>query len=269
MTTPTYRDYSGTAAQLYESFFVPAIAGPAAGELLAEADLRPGERVLDVACGTGLITRAAAERVGPTGAVAGVDIAPDMIEVAKATPAVGGPIEWHQADATSLPFPDGFFDIALCQMGLMFIPDKQAAINELRRVIAPGGRAVINTPGTIQPFMKTIESAIADHIDPQLGGFVAAVFSMPDPQELADLLAEAGFEDVEGRTYSATFEVPGPAEFLWNYINLTPMAAPVAAAPDEAKAAMEAAVEGAWEPSPTSGLTPFEQPMALASARRR
>src|SRR5690606_39053321 len=91
MTTATFRDYPGTAAQLYQRFFVPTIAAPVSGELLRAADLRPGERVLDVACGTGVVTRAAAELVGSTGTVTGVDLAPDMIEVARATPAAGAP----------------------------------------------------------------------------------------------------------------------------------------------------------------------------------
>ena len=71
MTSATYRNYSGTAAELYQSFFVPSIASPVSGELLGAAALQPGARVLDVACGTGVVTRAAADQVGPTGSVTG------------------------------------------------------------------------------------------------------------------------------------------------------------------------------------------------------
>ena len=78
----SYRQYSGIAAENYERFFVPAIARPVADDLLSAARLRSGERVVDVACGTGIIARLAAERVGPDGSVVGVDVAPDMIEVA-------------------------------------------------------------------------------------------------------------------------------------------------------------------------------------------
>ena len=139
MTTVSYRDYSGTAAQLYQSFFVPVIATPVSGELLRTAGLRAGERVLDVACGTGVITRMAAEQVGRFGTVTAVDLAPDMLEVARATPAAGAPIEWHQADAASLPMPDASSDVALCQMGLMFMEDRAGALAELHRVLTPGG----------------------------------------------------------------------------------------------------------------------------------
>ena len=268
MTTATYRNYSGSAAELYQSFFVPAIATPVSAELLRTADLQPGDRVLDVACGTGIITRAAAERVGSTGSVTGVDVAPDMLEVAQATPAAGAPLEWHEADAASLPLPDGSCDVALCQMGLMFMPEPGEALAEMHRVLAPGGRVVINTPGRIQPGFDALEQAIVDHIDPGLGAFVGAVFSMHDPSALGDLLRQAGFDDVSSKEYTAPFDLPGPAEFLWNYINLTPMGPLVAEAPQEAKDALEHQVVEAWAPQVVDGRTPVDQPMALAWGRR-
>jgi ubiquinone/menaquinone biosynthesis C-methylase UbiE len=267
MTTATYRHYSGTAAELYESFFVPSIAAPVTGELIRTAALHPGARVLDVACGTGVVTRAAAERVGPTGLVTGIDIAPDMIAVARTIPAGGAPITWEEADAASLPLPDGSYDVGLCQMGLMFV-DRAGALGELHRVLSPGGRVVVSTPGRIQPLLEAMQQAIADNVDPSLGAFVGVVFSMPDPSVLADLLLDAGFGDVKSKVYTATFDLPGPAEFLWNYINLTPMGPLVAAAPEEAKAAMERQFVDAATPSVVNGRIPVEQPMALAWGER-
>lgn len=268
MPTASYREYSGTAAELYQSFFVPAIATPVSGELLRTADLRAGERVLDVACGTGIITRAAAEQVGPTGTVTAIDLAPDMLEVAKATPAAGSPIEWHQGDAASLPLPDASYDVALCQMGLMFMEDRTGALAELHRVLTPGGRVVINTPGRIQPLFKVMERAIVEHIGPELGAFVSAVFSMHEPSALAGLLGDAGFADVSSKEYTARLMLPGPAEFLWNYINLTPMGAIVAEASEETKAALQRQVVEAWTGPVVEGSTPVDQPMVLAWGRR-
>jgi ubiquinone/menaquinone biosynthesis C-methylase UbiE len=244
------------------------MATPVSGELLAAARLRAGERVLDVACGTGIITRAAAEQVGATGTVTGVDVAPEMLEVARATPAAGAPIEWHQGDAVALPLPEAAYDVALCQMGLMFIPDKAAAVAELHRVLVSGGRVVVNTPGRIQPLFEAMEQAIVEHIDPGLGAFVGAVFSMHDPAALGELLRGAGFEDVSSREYVVRFDLPGPAEFLWNYINLTPMGPLVAQAPEEAKAAMERQFVEAWAPHVIDGRTRVDQPMALARGAR-
>src|SRR5919112_510996 len=134
MTTVSYRSFTGTAAENYERHFVPKIATPVSVALLEAAALQPGERVLDVACGTGLIARLAAERVGRSGTVTGLDLSPDMINVASA--ASPSTISWHVDDATSLPFPDGAYDVVLCQMGLMFMQDRQAAVGEMRRVTA-------------------------------------------------------------------------------------------------------------------------------------
>lgn len=268
MTVASYRNYSGTAAELYQSFFVPTVASPVSGELLRTADLRTGERVLDVACGTGIITRAAAEQVGQTGTVTAVDLAPDMLEVAKATPAAGAPIQWHQADATSLPLPDASYDVALCQMGIMFMEDRTRPLAELRRVLTPGGRVVINTPGRIQPLFEAMEQAIVEHIGPQLGAFVSAVFSMHDPSALASLLEDTGFTGVSSKEYTVRLTLPGPSEFLWNYINLTPMGPIVAEASEEAKAAMERQFVEAWAPHLVGGTTVVDQPMALAWGRR-
>jgi ubiquinone/menaquinone biosynthesis C-methylase UbiE len=268
MSRTTYRHYSGTAAELYQSFFVPSIAAPVTGELLRTAALQPGERVLDVACGTGVVTRAAAEQVGPTGSVTGIDVASEMIAVARTVPAGGAPITWGEADATSLPLPDELYDVGLCQMGLMFMEDPAAALGELHRVLTPGGRVVVSTPGRIQPRFEEMEQAIADHLDPGLSAFVSAVFSMHDPSALADLLQAAGFGNVQSRQYTATFDLPDPAEFLWSYINLTPMGPPVADAPEDAKAAMERQVVDAWTPSVVDGRTAVEQPMTLAWGER-
>lgn len=268
MTTATYREYSGTAAELYQSFFVPAIATPVSGELLRTANLRAGERVLDVACGTGVITRTAAEQVGQLGMVTAVDLAPDMLAVAKGTPAAGAPIEWHQADAASLPLPDASFDVALCQMGLMFMEDRIGALTELHRVLTPGGRVAINTPGRIQPLFGAMEQAIVEHVGPELGAFVSAVFSMHDPSALAGLLGDAGFTNVSSKEYTAHFTLPGPAEFLWNYINLTPMGPIVAQASEEAKASMERQFVESWTPHVVDETIQLDQPIALAWGRR-
>ena len=153
-------------------------------------------------------------------------------------------------------------------MGLMFMEDKPGAIAELHRVLGPGGRVVLNTPGRIQPPFQAMERAIIEHINPELGAFVSAVFSMHDPTVLAAMLRDAGFEDVSCKQYLARFNLPGPAEFLWNYINLTPMGPLVAQARDDAKAAMERQVIAAWSPHVVDGRMPIDQPMALASGNR-
>jgi SAM-dependent methyltransferase len=269
MSSVSYRNFTGTGAENYQRYFVPAIATPVSAGLLQTAALQPGERVLDAACGTGLIARLAAEQVGPTGSVTAVDIAPDMIEVARATPSLdGAPIDWQVGDATALTLPDDSYDAVLCQMGLMFMEDRPAAATEMRRVLTPGGRLVVNTPGTIQPPFELMERAIVEHINPELGGFVRAVFSMHDPDAAVVLLREAGLDDVDASVSIAMLRLPAPAEFLWQYINLTPMGPLVAQAPEAARAAMERQVVESWAPFVVDGKTLVDQPMVIATGTK-
>ncbi len=269
MTTVSYRSFTGTGAENYQRYFVPAIATPVSADLLRTAALQPGERVLDVACGTGLIARLAAERVGPTGSVTAIDISPEMIDVAKTIPPPqGADIDWQVGDATSLPLPDETYDVVLCQMGVMFIEDRTAAVREMRRVLKPGRRLVLSTPGAIQPTFELMEQAIVDHINPELGGFVRAVFSMHDPAVVATLLREAGFDDANAVVAVVPFHLPAPADFLWQYISLTPIGPLVAQASEEAQTALERQVVEGWAPYVVDGATRVDQPMVVATGRK-
>ncbi len=158
-------------------------------------------------------------------------------------------------------------DVVLCQMGLMFMENRAAAIAEMARVLAASGRVAINTPGHIQPLFETLEQSIVDHISPDLGGFVGAVFSMHDPEAVAALLREGGLREVSARVATATFRLPMPAEFLWQYINLTPMAALVQEAPESARAAMEKQFVDSVQPQVVDGTTVVEQPMVIVTGR--
>jgi trans-aconitate methyltransferase len=150
----------------------------------------------------------------------------------------------------------------------MFMEDRLAALAQMRRVLAPGGRVVVNTPGSIQPVFELMEQAIVDHISPELGGFVRAVFSMHEPDAVARLLREAELDDVSSTVSTATLQLPPPADFLWQYVNLTPMGPFVAQAPETARAAMERQVVDTWQPYVVDGATLVEQPMVLAAGRK-
>ena len=144
--TPSFQSYGGTAPENYERYFVPAIGLPLAAELVEAARLAPGERVLDVACGTGVVARLAAEQVGAAGQVTALDVNPGMLAVARSVPSPIA-IEWREGAAEDMQLPDAAYDVALCQMGLQFFADRGAALAELNRVLAAGGRLVVNVPG--------------------------------------------------------------------------------------------------------------------------
>jgi len=267
MSTVSYRSFTGSAAENYERYFVPAIATPVSVELLRTADVQPGERVLDVACGTGVVARRAAARVGPTGSVRAIDIAPEMIEVAKRVDGGSG-VDWRVGDAGALADGDVSYDVVLCQMGLMFMEDRSKAVREMRRVLVPAGRLVVNTPGRIQPVFEHMEQAIVEHISPELGGFVRAVFSMHDPDAVATLLRDVGLGEVSATESAATLRLPAPAPFLWQYVNLTPMSTIVGQASEAAQTAMEEAFVDACRPYVTDGALVVEQPMVIATGRK-
>lgn len=228
-----------SAAENYERYFVPVIGAPVAADLIEVATLRPGERVLDVACGTGIVTRLAAERVGPNGTVTGLDINPGMLAVAREAAPPGTSIAWYEASAETIPLPDDEFDAVLCGMGLQFFSDKQAALREVRRVLVTGGRLVANLPGPTPPVFEVMAQELARHISPESASFMRVVFSLHDADTLRNLATEAGFDDVTIRSTTRTLRVPPPGEFLWQYVHSTPLAAAVAQVDDERREALE------------------------------
>ena len=121
----------GSAAELYQRYLVPAITTKWAEDLVGRAQLSAGEAVLDIACGTGVVARSAAKKLGH-GHVTGLDLNAGMLAVAHGVPSEGDPIVWVEGSALDLPFPSDTFDVALCQLGLQFFPDQVRALREMR-----------------------------------------------------------------------------------------------------------------------------------------
>jgi ubiquinone/menaquinone biosynthesis C-methylase UbiE len=236
---------SGPATN-YERYFVPAIGAPLAQDLIEVAELRHGEHVLDVACGTGVVTRLAAERVGD-GAVAGVDVNPGMLGIARKV-AADTPIEWHEASAETLPLRDASFDLVLCQMGLQFIPDRSRALREMWRVLRPGGRLALNVPGPTPPLFTVLEQSLRRHIGPEAAGFIATVFSLHDVEEISELLQAAGFTDVIAHSERRALHVPPAEDFLWQYVYSTPLAEAANELDEDQHARLQEEIVAGWEP---------------------
>ena len=151
MTIQDKGQVTGTAAEIYDQFFVPALFQEWATRVADRAQIKPRQRVLDVACGTGVLARTLRERVGNTGSVVGLDLNEGMLNVARSR---NSDIEWKQSLAEALPFDTGSFDAVVSQFGLMFFENRISAIHEMIRVLRPGGKLVVavwdtldNTPG--------------------------------------------------------------------------------------------------------------------------
>ena len=269
MSHPTFFEaYGGSAPENYERYFVPAIGGPLAADLVEAAALQPGERVLDVACGTGVVARLAAERVGDDGAVAGLDINPGMLEVASSVAPPNVAIDWRQGSAEAMPLPDGAFDVVLCQLGLQFMTDKLSALREMRRVLVAEGRLVLSVTGPTPPHFEIFHKALSQHISPDVGPFVEVVFSLHDPDELRDLVGAAGFGDITTQTYARKLHLPEPKEFLWQYVASTPLADAAAQADEESCAALERDVVAEWQPFIEDAGMVMSPGMLVVTARK-
>jgi ubiquinone/menaquinone biosynthesis C-methylase UbiE len=267
-STVSFKSYGGSAPENYERYFVPTIGTPFATELLDAAALQPGERVLDVACGTGVVTRLAAGIVGPDVAVAGLDINPGMLGVARSVTPARTKIEWHEASAESMPLPDESFDIVVCSLGLQFLPDKSAALQEMQRVLAPGGRLAIGTVGPTPPVFAILEQALARHVKPEVAAFMRQVFSLHDTRELHDLIAAAGFREVQVKSKTLKLTLPAPAEFLWQYVHSTPLAGAVGQIDDEGRGALERDVTAGWQTFVQDGALIAELNVVVSTSRK-
>ncbi|MGE0748757.1 MAG: methyltransferase domain-containing protein [Rhodospirillales bacterium] len=197
---------SGSAAEVYETFFVPALFAEWAPRVADAAVIAAGQVVLDVACGTGVLAAEAAHRVGSAGRAIGLDCNEGMLAVAARRPAA---VEWRRGAAEALPFDKGAFDAVVSQFGLMFFDDRAAALREMWRVLRPGGRLAVavwagldRAPGY---------AAMVGLLDRLFGATVAdqlrAPYSLGDPAALRALFAAAGIPD------SAVAPASGAARF--------------------------------------------------------
>jgi SAM-dependent methyltransferase len=204
---------STQVAEVYEEFFVPALFGAWPERVIAAANVAPGQHLLDVACGTGILARAAIPVVGGAGTVTGLDLNDGMLEVARRNaPAIA----WHQGRAEDLPFDDHTFDVVASQLALMFFADCLRAVQEMMRVLRPGGTLAIavwdtleNTPGyaaVVDLLVRLFGDEVADGL--------RAPFCLGDTQLLRGLLDEAGVPNAHIQTQEGTARFPSIAAWL-------------------------------------------------------
>lgn len=253
MTTMDWSKQGGSGPQNYQDFLVPAMFAPFAESLVEQAGVEAGSRVLDVACGTGVVSRTAARRAGAAGSVTGLDLGEPTLAVARAQPSGEGsaPIEYLQAEATALPVEDDTFDIALCQQGLQFIPDRTAALAEMRRALKTGGRLAVATWTSLEtnPF-AAVADALARHVSAEAGQMLRSPFALSG-DDLRAAVEKAGFTEIDLRTETRDSTWATHPDFARRTIASGPVAPIFAATPDAAQQAVADEVAERLAPNAT------------------
>lgn len=213
MSTPDEMGLTPEAANGYEAFFVPAIFDQWPPVMIAAAEVATGDHVLDVGCGTGVLTRELAQHIGDTGSATGLDLSESMLGVARerCPDAV-----FKQGSATDLPFDDSSFDVVVSSFMLMFVPDPGKALSEMRRVLKPGGRLVVSVWQGLDNNVvyRELVEATREIADDESAGSMAWPFTMGDAGRLAELFQSAGMPDVTLSEHDGTASFPSVEDFV-------------------------------------------------------
>jgi len=199
MASSNQYEMSGTAAEFYQRYMVPAIFRPFAVDLIEFAALQLGEQVLDVACGSGIVTRLASAKVGGSGKVIGLDSNPAMLEVARTIETENGAtIEWMEAKASEITLSDAAVDVVICQHGLQYFSDRSAALSEMHRILTPGGRLVFNVwrPVQYNPGHARFAEVLEQLVSTEAAATRRAPFKLSARDELRSLVSDAEFRDI-------------------------------------------------------------------------
>jgi SAM-dependent methyltransferase len=221
MATETFQ-ISTEQAELYEARFVPAIFAEWAAPLLDAAGVGEGHTVLDVACGTGILARTAAARVGPSGKVVGLDLNDGMLKVARR---LRPDLEWQRGDAAQLPFPDDTFDAVLCQSALMFFPDATRALSEMGRVCVAGGTVGVQVYSSLeeQPGYGPWIEMVARHAGPEAMSLLSTYWVHGDLDMLSRRFETAGLDITAVHTRMGTARFGSVPDLVLTEIASTPL----------------------------------------------
>jgi ubiquinone/menaquinone biosynthesis C-methylase UbiE len=209
MTLPSYAMNLQSFPEMYERWLVGPLFRPFAESIILDLDVSPGESVIDIACGTGIVARVAKTRVGEAGRVIGVDISADMLSVARS---VAPGIEFREGSAAALPVEDGEkFDVVVCHQGFQFFPDKAAAAAQMRRALKEGGKLAVATWRSDEesPFLHELRRVAERHLGPiadQRYNFAEAA--------LEAYVSDAGFNKVRVKTISHTVHFDDAGQFV-------------------------------------------------------
>jgi len=231
---PSDAAFAGSVPRLYETLLVPLLFEPYAADLASRAASRVGPnadaRVLEVAAGTGAVTRELASRLPPHCSIVATDLNPPMLERAAAR-GTARPVEWQQADAMRLPFPDSSFDAVVCQFGVMFFPDRPRGFAEARRVLRPGGALLFNSWDRIED--NELAAVVQAALEPLFADPPRFMERTPhgyhDLERIARDVREAGLPDPRIETVTLRSRAPSPRDAAVAFCQGTPLRDEIAA----------------------------------------
>lgn len=220
-TTETFR-IPLDVAEAYEERFVPALFSEWATALVDAVPIEPRMEVLDVACGTGVVTRTIADRLHGRGSVIGLDLNEAMITVARR---IRPDLEFRTGDVADLPFADHSFDLVTCSMAMFFFPDRVRALSEMARVTRSGGTVTVVVPSTLdaQPAWKPFVDVAARHAGPEAISLLSTYWSCGDVEELRAWFAAAGLPDITITTKLGTARFPSAEALVATEVESTPL----------------------------------------------
>ncbi|MGI9622224.1 MAG: class I SAM-dependent methyltransferase [Acidimicrobiales bacterium] len=219
-----------SSATAYDERLVPWYFQHWANRMVELADLEPSGQIVDLACGSGMITRALLPSLGPAGTIAGIDLNPGMLAHAQST-IDDARVSWHEADASSLPLDDASVDVLCCHQGLQFFPDRGAAIDEVHRILRPGGRIVVAVWGHLDgnPEVVAMSHAIGEFLGDDLGRAMTGPCGFPVPEELQQLLGDHGFVDTRVESVSEIARHPDVRDAMDGQFDALPISGSIEA----------------------------------------
>ena len=221
--------FVGSIPENYDLYLGPCLFASYANDIAQRVTVSDKASVLEIACGTGIVTRQLRSKLPRSVRIIATDLNEAMLSYAAAKFGPDDSVEWKQADATSLPFADSSFGAVVCQFGLMFFPDKFAAVREVRRVLAPGGQYVLNVWDSLErnELAQVANNTMTRFFEDSPPTFYQVPFGLYETEVVTGMLKDAGFDAIEVSVLSKDAISPSAADITKGLIEGNPIIAEI------------------------------------------